>query len=142
MKCETCPNAIWDCCEFYGATRVQKVVIGCKLDKTPEECEEKDKQCGEVGTISLDDFMVCATRYYRMAFDSGTLQGEKIVKRENMMEALRKYFSIGNSYTYELTRVKSAFEVGTISLDDFEEWGEENISDLCDYLIQELQKGE
>ena len=79
MKCETCPNAIWDCCEFYGATRVQKVVIGCKLDKTPEECEEKDKQCGEVGTISLDDF---------------------------------------------------------------EEWGEENISDLCDYLIQELQKGE
>ena len=86
--------------------------------------------------------MVCATRYYRMAFDPGTLQGEKIVKRENMMEALRKYFSIGNSYTYELTRVKSAFEVGTISLDDFEEWEEENISDLCDYLIQELQKGE
>lgn len=47
MKCETCPNAIWDCCEFYGATRVQKVVIGCKLDKTPEECVE------EVG-IKLD----------------------------------------------------------------------------------------
>ena len=41
------------------------------------------------------------------------------MKRENVMEALRKYFSIGNSYTYELTRVKSAFEVGTISLDDF-----------------------
>ena len=64
------------------------------------------------------------------------------VNREKVMSALRKYFSIGDSYTYELTRVKSAFEVGTISLDDFEEWEEENISDLCDYLIQELQKGE
>ena len=47
MKCETCPNAIWDCYEFYGTTRVQKVVIGCKLDKTPEECEEEDEQCTE-----------------------------------------------------------------------------------------------
>ena len=62
------------------------------------------------------------------------------VNREKLMAVLRNYFSIGDSYTYELTRVKSAFEVGTISLDDFEEWGEENISDLCDYIFRELRK--
>lgn len=59
------------------------------------------------------------------------------VNREKVMSALRNYFSIGDSYTYELTRVKSA----TISLYDFEEWGEENISDLCDYILRELRKG-
>lgn len=58
------------------------------------------------------------------------------------MAVLRDFFSIGDSYTYELTRVKSAFEVGTISLDDFEEWGEDNISDLCDYIFRELRKGD
>lgn len=60
------------------------------------------------------------------------------VNREKVMSALRNYFSIGDSYTYELTRVKSA----TISLYDFEEWGEENISDLCDYIFRELRKGD
>lgn len=63
------------------------------------------------------------------------------VNREKLMAVLRDYFSIGDSYTYELTRVKSAFEVGIISLDDFEEWGEDNISDLCDYIFRELRKG-
>ena len=60
------------------------------------------------------------------------------VNREKVMPALRNYFSIGDSYTYEPTRVKSA----TISLYDFEEWGEENISDLCDYILRELRKGD
>lgn len=62
------------------------------------------------------------------------------VNREKLMAVLRDFFSIGDSYTYELTRVKSAFEVGTMSLDDFEEWGEDNISDLCDYIFRELRK--
>ena len=63
------------------------------------------------------------------------------VNREKLMAVLRDYFSIGDSYTYELTRVKSAFEVGTMSLDDFKEWEEEDISCLCDYILRELRRG-
>lgn len=66
---------------------------------------------------------------------------EPSINREKLMAVLRDFFSIGDSFTYELTRAKSAFEVGTMSLDDFEEWGEENISDLCDYIFRELRKG-
>ena len=47
-----------------------------------------------------------------------------------------KYFSIGDSYSYNLTRVKSAFAVGTISLEDFEEFDESFINDLVDYLLK------
>ena len=61
-----------------------------------------------------------------------------VVQREAVMQALNKYFSIGDSYTYELTRVKEAFYVGTMTLDDFEEWDEDNVSDLCDYLMKEI----
>lgn len=63
------------------------------------------------------------------------------VNREKLMAVLRDYFSIGDSYTYELTRVKSAFDIGTMSLDDFKEWEEEDISCLCDYILRELRRG-
>lgn len=56
--------------------------------------------------------------------------------REKLIELLGKYFDIGDSYAYNLARVKTAFEVGTMSLEDFEEFDEEAIADLADYLIE------
>lgn len=56
--------------------------------------------------------------------------------REKLIEFLAKYFDIGDSYAYNLTRVKTAFAVGTMSLEDFEEFDEETIADLADYLIE------
>lgn len=58
--------------------------------------------------------------------------------REKLMEVLSNYFEIGDSYTYELNRVKEAFWVGTMTFDDFVEWDEDNIADLCDYIIEKL----
>lgn len=63
------------------------------------------------------------------------------VNMEKLIAVLRDYFSIGDSYTYELKRVKSAFDIGTMSLDDFKEWEEEDISCLCDYILRELRRG-
>lgn len=60
------------------------------------------------------------------------------VQREALMQALSKFFTIGDSYTYELNRVKEAFYIGTMTLDDFEEWNEDNVSELCDYLMKKL----
>ncbi len=51
---------------------------------------------------------------------------------------LRQYFDIGDSYTYELTRDKKGFAVGTVDLADFEEWDEENIEDLAQYIVSKL----
>ena len=46
------------------------------------------------------------------------------------------FFDVPNdTYTYNLTRVKEAFEIGTMSLDDFEELDESNIDELVDYII-------
>jgi hypothetical protein len=47
-----------------------------------------------------------------------------------------EYFSIGDSYSYNLTRVKTAFAVGTVSLEDFEEFDENVIDDIVDYLLK------
>ena len=55
--------------------------------------------------------------------------------REKLTELLSKYFNIGDSYAYNLTRVKSAFSCGTVGLDDFEEFDDETVADVADYLI-------
>lgn len=60
--------------------------------------------------------------------------------KEKVRKALEEYFDIGDSYTYELTRVKEALSVGTVTLDDFVEWGEEEVNNLCNYLCDKLQE--
>ena len=59
-----------------------------------------------------------------------------MLEREELIELLSRYFQIGDSYAYNLTRVKTAFEVGTMSLEDFEEFDEETVADIADYLIE------
>lgn len=57
---------------------------------------------------------------------------------EKLADLLNQYFEIGtdNCYAYNLTRCKSAFGVGTVGLDDFEEFDEENSADIAKYLAE------
>lgn len=48
---------------------------------------------------------------------------------------LMEYFRIGiDCYTYNLTRDKSAFECGTVTVGDFEEFNEEVIDDIIGFI--------
>lgn len=48
---------------------------------------------------------------------------------------LMEHFRIGiDCYTYNLTRDKSAFECGTVTVDDFEEFNEEVIDDIIGFI--------
>lgn len=48
---------------------------------------------------------------------------------------LMEYFRIGvDCYIYNLTRDKSAFECGTVKVDDFEEFDEEMIDDIIKFI--------
>ena len=52
-----------------------------------------------------------------------------------LKELLMEYFRIGvDCYNYNLTRDKSAFECGTVKVDDFEEFNEEVIDDIIDFI--------
>ena len=55
--------------------------------------------------------------------------------RKKLAELLSEYFDIGDSYAYNLTRVKSAFACGTMGFDDFEEFDEETVEDIAAHLI-------
>ena len=59
--------------------------------------------------------------------------------KEKIAEAISNHVSLEDTYTYELKRVKSAFEVGTMSLEDFEEWTDENVEDLAETIVDALQ---
>lgn len=56
--------------------------------------------------------------------------------RDKLIELISKYFNIGDSCAYHLTRVKEAFAYGTVCVDDFVEFDEDTVNDLVDYLIQ------
>ena len=80
---------------------------------------------------------------------SGVINGEIPLKsgadnkdgfKDKLTEIISSYFSIGDSYTYELTRVKEGFGAGTISIDDFVEWNEDSVCDLVDFILQRLFK--
>lgn len=60
--------------------------------------------------------------------------------RDKLKELLMKYFTIGDSYSYNLTRVKEAFAVGTVSVEDFEEFDEEFIDDLVKYIMENMEE--
>lgn len=61
------------------------------------------------------------------------------ILKEKIAKAISNHVSLEDTYTYQLKRVKSAFEVGTMSLEDFEEWTEENVDDLAKAIVDVLQ---
>ena len=55
--------------------------------------------------------------------------------KSGLKYALMEYFDISrDTYAYNLTRDKSAFSVGTMTFDDFEEFNEETIDDIVKYI--------
>lgn len=64
-----------------------------------------------------------------------------MLELDKLRQLLTEYFNIGDSYAYWLTRVKEAFAYGTVTLDDFEEFTEESIDDIIDF-IQKKMEGE
>lgn len=40
MKCDTCKYALWDYEEYYGTTRREYFIAGCKKDMDGTDCEE------------------------------------------------------------------------------------------------------
>jgi len=55
---------------------------------------------------------------------------------KNLVELLSRYFDIGDSYTYNLTRSKTAFAVGTMTLEDFEEFDNDSVENLAEFLVE------
>jgi len=59
----------------------------------------------------------------------------------SLQKILNEYFNVPNdTYAYNLTRDKSAFDVRTMTLDDFKEFNEETTRDLAEYIIKHLCK--
>lgn len=59
--------------------------------------------------------------------------------REKLADLLYNYFEFNckeGTYWYCLTRVKEAFSMGTVTLDDFEEMTEETVEDLTDLIVE------
>lgn len=64
------------------------------------------------------------------------------MNREQIAGKLYDFFDFNSkdgTYVYNLTRVKEAFGLGTMTLDDFEEIDDEFIYDLADFIINNIE---
>ena len=62
-----------------------------------------------------------------------------MLELEKLRQLLMEYFNIGDSYAYWLTRIKEAFTYGTVTLDDFEEFTEESIDDIIEFIQKKME---
>ena len=58
-----------------------------------------------------------------------------MIDKENLREVLSDYFDIGDSYAYNLTRVK---EGSVLSVEDFVEFDEDVVDDIVNYVIKRM----
>lgn len=69
-----------------------------------------------------------------------SLSSEPIIPK--LEEWIRDYFDVGTtegSYSYHLTRVKSGFSYGTVSINDFVPFEEDTVSDLAQFLYNKMK---
>lgn len=91
--------------------------------------KEKEETYGHV-TNSWADFGK-HIEYYKYFCDR-MREEPKAVTRDQFKRMLILYFDINNTYTYNLTRHKSAFGSNNVTIDDFEEFCESDIDELVD----------
>lgn len=61
---------------------------------------------------------------------------------ETVAQKLFDYFGFNTkdgTYIYCLNRVKSAFHVGTVTIDDFEEINEEFVYELAEFIVDKIR---
>lgn len=67
-----------------------------------------------------------------------------MITRDALAELIGNYFGLADkdgTYWHILTRCKSSREVGTMSIDDFEEVDFNSVDELADLIFTELTKG-
>jgi len=105
-------------------------------------CEYNFAECSLYSGFDEDRFKTCSEELAERAANAIDELLSMIPTREKLIDILSHYFQIGDSMTFELTRVKEAFAIGTMSFDDFSEWDEENVADLADWILDKLQKAQ
>lgn len=59
--------------------------------------------------------------------------------RDQLIDWLNEYFGMDDTYHFVLTRCKSAYGVGTMTINDFEELSPDATAALADYLLMKLK---
>lgn len=112
-----------DICKALGAISVSRLPgIRQLLDEQPTV----KTQCVATINIKKEDIKEIIDQKFAQSIE---------LNYDFLKELLMEYFRIGvDCYSYNLTRDKSAFECGTVTINDFEEFDEEMIDDIIDFV--------
>lgn len=108
----------------------------CKGFYAPEnECIAVPQDCFESKRLAI-----CALeREERRKGCDGGYHRKNTTFKETIKKALVEYFYNTNVYACDLTRVNEAMETGNINLLDFDEFSEEVINDMAEYINDAIE---
>lgn len=95
--------------------------------------EKQDQTFLETKHFYEGELNMCNTVIRTLKMHKGTKKKSK----EELKQKLMSYFTIKDSDAYWLTRVKQARQYGTLTIDDFEEFEEDTIDDIVEYVFTE-----
>lgn len=90
------------------------------------------------GGITEKEIKAIDERYWPFAVHSRESVGGGMNTRDKIHSAINEHIDIEDTYAYFLTREKSSFSVGTVTLDDFEEWTDSDVADLTDSIMEKI----
>ncbi len=99
-------------------------------------CGEPMMLCDACKHAEDNTYGKCTKECFRLKDRSDAKQ----LSKEKLVNILNKFFSMEDTDAYWLMRSKSAFTVGTVTIDDFEEFTDETIDELAVFIINELVK--
>lgn len=117
------------------------VIVRCIMEgRSVEECAKERcvirNMCLIQNVIEQNRFEVRRTNLQELE------AGSPEVKKKMLTKFFTNWAEIGDSYIYDLTRVKRGMSIGTVGLDDFVEWDEKRIEQLVDELVDWMMQSE
>ena len=109
----------------------------CKGFYAPEnECIAVPQDCFESKRLAISALQ---EREERRKGCDGRYHRKNTTLKETIKKALVEYFYNTNVYACNLTRVNEAMETGNTNLLDFDEFSEEAINDMAEYINNAIE---
>lgn len=106
--------------------------IHCHMNRFNCDAQYRSSRCSELRRKAGTDYDAKTNIDYILEMNKEDIH-------DFLIDYFSSLFSIGDSYTFDLTRVKEAFAIGTMSFDDFKEWDEGRVSELVDDFLDWIQ---
>lgn len=112
--------------------------------KTKEDCAKKCVKYFDKCILCRDNLVKDCLKELSWDIPKKNIDILKNMSKDDAIEFFKDFLcqwaSVGDSYIYDLNRVKEAFYIGTMDFEDFVEWDENRVGEVAEEIVDWLFK--